>query len=233
MDLRDALHTGTACLRCGVGTVTLDAQKAGPQPSGLYRNVVPMLSAPTLQNKRRTTDLSKIAPPLGGDGLHQRGDLDRREIGEGVGDGIGQNNLIAMPHGATGVDDVGHVTFTLVGSGWSKGSRERARTLDGSLLSKRTAPIEYLLTGPTPWISSSQQSSNSMGQPQLPICTNPRGIRAEEWIGPPPMNEGRRNRSDKIFVVLAGDHRIAAIDLLGNSAMPLLRAADPVKRRRS
>lgn len=27
MDLRDALHTGAACPRCGVGTVTLGAQK--------------------------------------------------------------------------------------------------------------------------------------------------------------------------------------------------------------
>jgi len=79
--LRDALHTGTACLRCGVGTVTLDAQKPVHNRPG-FTEMSFRCSVPDIAKQRRTTDLSKIAPPLGGDGLHQRGDLDRREIGE-------------------------------------------------------------------------------------------------------------------------------------------------------
>src|SRR2546421_220175 len=73
--------------------------------------------APISRRRLRTIDLSRITPRLGSNGLHQRGYLDRCEIGEGVGNGVGQNNLIAMPHGATGVDDVGHITFTFGGFG--------------------------------------------------------------------------------------------------------------------
>lgn len=35
--------------------------------------------------------------------------------------------------------------------------------------------MEYFRTGPTPCVSNSQQSSNSIGDPQLPICTNSQG----------------------------------------------------------
>src|ERR1700730_506984 len=61
------------------------------------------------------------------------------------------------------------------GSGRTSGSHDRARTLEGSLLSSRNAPIEYFLTGPTPWVSNSQPLSSSIGDPQLPICTNSHG----------------------------------------------------------
>ena len=37
------------------------------------------------------------------------------------------------------------------------------------------SPIEYFRTGPTPWVSSSQPSSSSIGDPQFPICTNSQG----------------------------------------------------------
>jgi hypothetical protein len=46
-------------------------------------------------------------------GLHQRGNRDCCEIGVGVRDSIGQNDLVAVPHGSTCVDDVGDVPFTL------------------------------------------------------------------------------------------------------------------------
>ncbi len=48
-------------------------------------------------------------------GLQQRGDLNCREMGEGIGDCIRQNDLVVVPHGSTCVDDVGDVSFAL---GW-------------------------------------------------------------------------------------------------------------------
>ena len=45
--------------------------------------------------------------------LHQRGNLDRREFGEGVGDRIWQNDMVAVPHCSACVDDVGDVSLAL------------------------------------------------------------------------------------------------------------------------
>ena len=55
--------------------------------------------------------------------------------------------------------------------GESKGSRSRPSTRVGSSRSSRTAPIEYFRIAPTPWVSTSQPASVSIGEPQLPIWT--------------------------------------------------------------
>ena len=48
-------------------------------------------------------------------GLDQGGNLDRREIAERVGDRIGQDDQVLMPHRATGVDDIGNIAFPFRG----------------------------------------------------------------------------------------------------------------------
>ena len=35
--------------------------------------------------------------------------------------------------------------------------------------------MQYWRIGPTPWLSTSQPASVSMGDPQFPICTNSQG----------------------------------------------------------
>src|ERR1043166_6284256 len=49
--------------------------------------------------------------PLARNRPHQGRYLDRREIGNRIGYRIGQDDLVAMTHGAAGVDDVGHITL--------------------------------------------------------------------------------------------------------------------------
>jgi len=43
--------------------------------------------------------------------LQQHGDFDRREIGKSVGDRVGQNDMVIVPHGSARIDDVGHISF--------------------------------------------------------------------------------------------------------------------------
>src|SRR3954466_14253123 len=59
--------------------------------------------------------------------------------------------------------------------GESNGSRHPPITLVGSSKSKRNAPIQYFRIGPTPWLSTSQPASVSIGEPQLPIFKNSHG----------------------------------------------------------
>src|SRR4051812_32289173 len=57
--------------------------------------------------------------------LHEHGDLDCCEIGKRVGDCIRQNDLIAMPHRATCINDVWHISFAL---GWLGADQWLARS---------------------------------------------------------------------------------------------------------
>ena len=51
------------------------------------------------------------------------------------------------------------------------GCRVRPMTFVGRSRSRSDAPIEYVRIGPTPWVSTSQPSLVSIGEPQLPTCT--------------------------------------------------------------
>ncbi len=51
--------------------------------------------------------------PQSGHCLQQGCDLDRRKVGIGVGNGVGQNNLIMVPHRPAGIDHVGNVALAL------------------------------------------------------------------------------------------------------------------------
>src|SRR5271156_7247092 len=55
----------------------------------------------------------RLCPPSARNGLHQRGNLNCRKIREGVGNRVRQDDLIGVTHGAAGIDNVRHVTFTL------------------------------------------------------------------------------------------------------------------------
>src|SRR5450631_1066452 len=59
--------------------------------------------------------------------------------------------------------------------GVRSGLRSLPMTLDGSSRSSKKAPIEYFRDAPTPWLSTNQPASVSIGEPQLPICTNSHG----------------------------------------------------------
>ena len=63
-------------------------------PYGLFRTVTRSLTSPDHR-------------------LHQRGDLERREIGKGVGNRIRQNNPIIMFQGAAGINHVWDIPLAL------------------------------------------------------------------------------------------------------------------------
>ena len=138
--------------------------------------------------------------------LEQCRNIYGRKIGQRIRCRTRQNNPIAMAQGAASVDDVWHIALPL-GRLWPhERSRARARTLEGSCLSRRTAPMEYFRTGPTPCVNNSQPSSSSMGEPQLPICTNSQGY------------AGRRNdRLRRVGSAATGRSR------LGAACSPLFR----------
>src|SRR2546423_1688248 len=81
-----------------------------------------------------------LSPASACDGLHQRRDLYRGKIAKGVGYRIRQDDLVAMPHGAAGIDDVGHITFAF---GWFGTNQRFTRTredLCGILLVQENCP---------------------------------------------------------------------------------------------
>ena len=67
--------------------------------------------------------------------------------------------------------------------------------------------------GPTPWVSNSQPSGVSKGEPQLPICTNSQGWRGrlQQLGGLPEVNDVGEH-DVQILAVDAGTHHIVPAD---------------------
>src|SRR5687767_14058582 len=59
--------------------------------------------------------------------------------------------------------------------GTSNGVDNRPISFSGCSRSSKDTPSTYSLTGPTPWVITSQPSGVSIGEPQFPICTNSQG----------------------------------------------------------
>ncbi len=86
-------------------------------------------------------------------------------------------------------------------------------TREGSSRSSRKAPMEYLRIGPTPWLSTSQPASVSIGEPQLPICRNSQRVgRLHERLPGVPEMEIVGIHQVEVLAVLARDHDVLAAD---------------------
>jgi hypothetical protein len=100
------------------------------------------------------------------------------------------------PHAAACVDDIGHIAFSI---GRFRSYQRLVRACEnpaGSALSSSTAPIEYRRTGPTPWVSSSQPSSSSIGDRNCRSARTPRETAASGWSGRRSKCKDRASRGD-------------------------------------
>ena len=99
--------------------------------------------------------------------------------------------------------------------------------------------MQYFRIGPTPWLSTSQPASVSIGEPQFPSWMNSPGKPGfqNELHGMPEMEMVGEHHVD-ILRVLTAEHRVESPDFPGKSAMPLFSTAGPfnvmnLKRRKS
>ena len=186
-------------VRCDVGSIAVKQENAqlrvvADELGHRIKNLVAIIQSIVRQTMHQTTTKATREPCLeivlgasrfGGrnprqrqsirNGPHQIVDPYRREIREGVGYRVGQNNLPSVAHGAAGVDDVGHIAFALCRLGANEGFAQAGDNLRWVFLVEQNRADRVFATGPTPWVSSSQPSSSSIGDPQLPICTNSQG----------------------------------------------------------
>ena len=89
--------------------------------------------------------------------------------------------------------------------------------------------MEYLRTGPTPWVSSSQPSSSSIGDPQLPICTNSQGNWGFRIASAVPGIQIVRIDEIQILIVLPRDHGELAVDLARKQRHALVLRGGPAE----
>jgi len=106
--------------------------------------------------------------------IDQRGDLDCCEVGN-VSDTAYGKMIWSLWRIAPHVRRRSYVAFALGGFGTHEGLARARQNLEGSALSSSTARSNTCELAPTPWVNSSQPSSSSIGDPQLPICTNSHG----------------------------------------------------------
>ena len=88
--------------------------------------------------------------------------------------------------------------------------------------------MQYFRIGPTPWLSTSQPASVSIGEPQLPSWTNSHGNVGfrSKLRGVPEMEMIGVHHVD-VLVVLPASIAYRPLILRGNSAMPLFSTAGP------
>ena len=132
--------------------------------------------------------------PVGGQPLEEQ-----RQRHDGEPDGrvarpVGQQQLVAVPQRAAGVDDVGDVAVALVrrrAPAAGRGSAPRTRL--GSSRSSSMAPIEYSRIGPTPWVSTSQPPRSRWATRSCRSASAPRrlGVCSCAGVAPPDAVGGR------------------------------------------
>src|SRR5437588_5185915 len=145
--------------------------------------------------------------------LHQRRNLDRRKIGEGVRDGIGQNDLVAMAQSTAAVDHIGDIPLPFGLLGANKRLTRSGKNFGGVLLVEKNRADRILSDGP-----------DAVSQQQPPLVNLDRRS-AIAHLHEFPREHGLQNEPAaipgvdivgieqiKVFVVLPPDHCVTAID---------------------
>jgi hypothetical protein len=98
------------------------------------------------------------------------------------------------------------------GFGINNGSSNRPISTVGSSSCNKLAPRQYRRIGPTAWVMINQPSAVSIGDPQLPICTNSQLYTGScSFIGFSPYVNFIRIHDVVIHSINSGKHGIFAI----------------------
>jgi len=130
--------------------------------------------------------------------------------------------------GAAGIHDVRDVTVTFVLGGPESGCLRRPITLVGSSRSRRKAPIEYCLTGPTPWLRPASPLLSQWAIPQFPIWISSHGNAGSRMTMGHTRSAHFGIHQVQVLIVLPESIAYRPLIFLGKSAMPLFCAAGPL-----